>query len=350
MPSRIKIKDRYVGQNQPTYFIAEIGLNHNGSLEVAKKLIYEAKLAGADAVKFQKRNSKTIFTQAMLNSEYQSPHAYGVTYGEHREKLELDADSYLEIFEFASNIDIQVFASVWDKTSVDFMEQFGVHAYKIASADLDNWELIEKIALTNKPIILSTGMSNHTEIARTANFTRKLTEKYIFMHCTSIYPAKYEDLNLLFINKIKQISKGNPIGYSGHEVDILPSLIAQVLGVSVIERHITLDKSSKGSDHAASLLPIEFKELVELSLKLNDLLGTGEKLEIPDAVVKSRRKLGKSLYYSRDLPKGHRLKSDDLEAKSPGEGLAPSMKAKVLGSKLNRPVLFEELVQIEDLI
>lgn len=349
MPSKIKIKDKYVGPNHPTFFIAEIGLNHNGSLEKAKNLVYEAKLAGADAVKFQKRDSKSIFTHAMLRSEYRSPNSYGATYGEHRDTLELNSDAYHEIFEFASDIDVQVFASVWDKNSVDFMEGYDVHAYKIASADLDNWELIEKVASTNKPIILSTGMSNHADIVKTAKFTRKLTRKYIFMHCTSVYPAGYSDLNLMFINKIKEISKGNPIGYSGHETDIFPSLIAQVLGASVIERHITLDKMSKGSDHAASLLPAEFKELVETSNLLSEALGSGEKNEISDAVFQSKRKLGKSLYYSKDLPKGHKLRSEDLEAKSPGEGLAPNLKSKIIGSKLSKPVAFEKLVQLEDL-
>lgn len=349
MTNKIKIGDTYVGKGFPNYFIAEIGLNHNGSVEIAKQLMLAAKKAGANAAKFQKRNSDLIFTSAMLQSEYKSPHAYGASYGEHRKKLELDEDGYAEIFRYAQEIGIQVFASVWDEASIDFMENFGVHAFKIASADLDNWELIQRVAEKNKPILISTGMSTEKEIKNTIKFVRRLTNKFIFMHCTSDYPAVSTDLNLGFIHKLKEMCGNNPVGYSGHEKDLEPSIIAQVLGASVIERHITFNKESKGSDHSASLLPEEFNELIIRSKELVSMLGTGQKPTVSHSVLQSKRKLGKSLYYSRDLTMGHRLQADDLVAKSPSGGISPSEKDKLLKRKIKRDVNSEEMVLLEDL-
>ncbi len=346
---RIKIGTTYVGQNYPIFFIAEIGINHNGDLDTAKKLMLAAKNAGANAVKFQKRTIEEIFTAQSLGKVYDSPHAYGKTYGEHREALEFKIDDYRELFAFAKELEILLFASVWDFESVKFMEQFSVDAYKIASADMNYFGLIEAVSKTGKPLLISTGMATQGEIKKMIEFTRKHTAKYIVMHCTSSYPALDQELNIEFMNKIREWSKGNPIGYSGHEIDWLPSFIAALKGASVIERHVTLDKSLKGSDHSASLTPQEFLELTQNVKRLNAIMGSGEKINLSEKVIESKKKLSKSLYTNKVILQGATLTSSDIVTKTPGGGLEPNQIDSVVNKRVKRELENEHQISLEDL-
>jgi sialic acid synthase SpsE len=345
---RIKIGSTYVGINCPVFFIAEIGINHNGNIDVAKELILKAKNAGAHAVKFQKRNNKDVFTSVALDKKYESPHAYGKTYGEHREALEFEFEEYKELFLYAKSLDILLFASVWDLSSINFMKQFDVDAYKIASADMNYYDLIEQIALTNKPILVSTGMATQAQIKAAMKFTKGHTKKYIFMHCTSAYPSDDNDINLKFMKKIEGWSKGNPFGYSGHEKDWIPTLLATVNGASVIERHITLNKDSKGSDHSASLIPDEFAELVYTVGRFRNILGNGLKLELSDKVIESKKKLSKSIYTNRVIHPGHKILQDDIVIKSPGGGLDPNNLKFVLNKKAKYELGNEHQISLND--
>ena len=345
---RIKIGSQYVGQGIPTFFIAEIGINHNGHLETAKELIKNAKMSGANAVKFQKRNIEKIFTKKMLSEPYESVNSYGKTYGEHRLNLEFSREDYVELMNCAAELDILFFASVWDESSVDFMMDLNVDAFKIASADATNLRLIDKVAQTGKPILVSTGMSTEKEIQEIVRFVQARTSKYIFFHSTSLYPAKYTDVNLKFIDRLREITGENPIGYSGHEVDILPSLVSVVKGVSVIERHLTLDKSGKGSDHSASLIPSEFSDLVKQTRSIEQILGEGSKDSLSSQLILMKRKLGKSLYYASDLSSGHRLKKENLMLLSPGDGITPIEELSIVGKRLARNVVAEQQVMLED--
>lgn len=346
---KVKIGSKYVGQNYPVFFIAEIGINHNGDLNLAKKLISEAKKSGATAVKFQKRDVGEIFTAEFLNREYKSPHAYGKTYGEHRDALEFHYSDYKELFDYAKKLEILLFASVWDLKSVDFMERFSVDAYKIASADMSYFELIERVSSTGKPVLISTGMATQEEIKQVIRFTRNLTGKFIFMHCTSAYPADDNEINLNFMKRIALWSKGNPVGYSGHEKDWLPSLLAVVQGASVIERHLTLDKNLKGSDHSASLTPDEFYALVDNVRRFDAIYGDGQKQYLNDKVIESKKKLGKSIYTNRKILKGDTLTEKDVIVRSPGGGLAPNLLYLVLNKKAKISLDSEHQISITDL-
>jgi N-acetylneuraminate synthase/sialic acid synthase len=346
--SRVKIGATYVGPGYPTFFIAEIGINHNGDISIAKELILKAKKAGANAVKFQKRVSSEIFTESMLKESYIGPNSYGSTYGEHRAALEFSFDQYSELKKYADQHDILFFASVWDEKSVDFMNDLGVHAFKIASADAVNLRLIDKVINSSKPILISTGMSTKKEIELVVKHVRKLTKKFIFFHSTSLYPASHESLNLAYISKLIEMCSPNPIGYSGHEADLLPSLIAISLGATIIERHLTLDKNAKGSDHSASLLPEEFDELVSWSKQYKIILGKSYKPDLSEELLKMRRKLGKSLYYSTSLPKGHKISSHNIKLLSPGDGLSPLVEKKFVGRKLKQSVEAQKAIREED--
>ena len=346
--SKVKIGTNYVGQNCPVFFIAEIGINHNGDLEMAKKLILEAKNSGADAVKFQKRDIEKIFTTQSLGKTYESPHAYGKTYGEHRRALEFGLSEYQELFSYAKDLKILLFASVWDTESIKFMEQFSVDAYKIASADMNYYELIQNVIQTGKPILISTGMATQDQIKDVIKFTRRKTSKYIFMHCTSAYPAEDQEINLAFMERIRSWSKGNPIGYSGHEIDWLPSFIAAINGAKVIERHLTLDKNSKGSDHSASLVPNEFSHLTKSVKRFDAIMGNGVKLELSNKVSESKKKLGKSIYTKRVILKGTRLALSDIVVKSPGGGLEPNQIGLILNKRVAEELPDEHQISIKD--
>jgi sialic acid synthase len=345
---KIKIGTTYVGQTCPVFFIAEIGINHNGDLNIAKKLMLAAKEAGANAVKFQKRNMGEIFTVETLNKLYDSPHAYGKTYGEHRNALEFEVNEYQELFNYAKKLDILLFASVWDMESVRFMEQFSVDAYKIASADMNYFQLIKRVADTGKPILISTGMDTQDQIKKMIKFTQKHTSKYIVMHCTSSYPAEDQDLNLGFMEKILKWSGGGPIGYSGHEIDWLPSFIATIKGAKVIERHLTLDKSLKGSDHSASLTPDEFFKLTQSVIRFETIIGNSEKTQLTNKVIESKKKLGKSIYTNKAIPIGSKLTRGDIVIKSPGGGLEPNQVDLILNKRVINSLETEHRISLED--
>jgi N-acetylneuraminate synthase len=228
------------------------------------------------------------------------------------------------------------------------MEQFSVDAYKIASADMNYYELIKNVAESNKPILISTGMATDKQIREVIKFTKQHTSKYIFMHCTSVYPAEDQEINLKFMRKIQDWSLGNPVGYSGHETDLLPSLIASINGARVIERHLTLDKSAKGSDHAASLYPTEFAELIKITKRSIVILGNGVKQDLSEKLIESKNKLSKSLYTNKVILKGSRITMQDLVVKSPGGGLEPNQVKLILGKKARSEMSEEHQISLSD--
>lgn len=285
----IKIRDKLIGDGQPVFIIAEIGINHNGDVEIAKKLIDIAKEAGCDAVKFQKRTVDIVYTKEELEKPRESP--FGTTNGDLKRALEFGERQYGEVDRYCKEKDIIWFASPWDEKSVDFLEKFNVPAYKIASASLTDDNLLKHVKATKKSVILSTGMSTVEQIDHAIKTIG--TENLAIMHCTSTYPSKLEELNLRVINFLKQ--KYNvPIGYSGHEVGINPSVIAVVEGACIIERHITIDRSMWGSDHAASLEPTGLQKMVRDIRSIPTILGDGKKIvydsEIP--IMKKLRRKG----------------------------------------------------------
>ena len=273
--------------NSNTYFIAEIGINHNGDLQNAFKLIQAAKLAGCDAVKFQKRNPKECVPKKEWNILRDTPWGK-MTYIDYKEKIEFNENDYKKIINFCKKIDIDWFASCWDISSVRLMKKLKIPCYKIASASLTDLKLLREIKKTKKPVILSTGMSTMKQIHIAVKILGQ--KNLAILHCNSSYPAKYEELNLNLIKKFKKIFPNSIIGYSGHEIGLSPSAAAVVLGAKIIERHITLDKSMWGTDQQASIEPLGFARLIKDVRTIEKSLGRQEKI-----VYSSEKKVMKKL-------------------------------------------------------
>jgi len=258
--NEIIIENKIIGKNQPCYIIAEIGVNHNGSLSLAKKLIVAAIDSGADAVKFQKRNLESLYRKDALDNPNSESQGFEILLGELKE-IELSENDYFEIVDYCKEKKITFLCTPWDPISVDFLEELKIPAYKIASGDMTNFPLIKYISKTKKPMIISTGMSTLEEVEKMIDFVKSLNVPFVILHTNSTYPSPVESLNLnlipLYLQKFDV-----PVGFSGHETGIIGSLTAANLGAVIIERHITLDKSMKGLDHSSSLEPDEFKELV----------------------------------------------------------------------------------------
>lgn len=268
----VKIGNTLVGDNHPCFIVAEIGINHNGDIEVAKKLIDLAKLSGCNAVKFQKRTVDVVYTSEELSKPRETP--FGNTNGDLKYGLEFGFEEYQEIDRYCRERHIPWFASCWDEDSVDFIDQFDVPCYKIASASLTDDNLIRHNKAKGKPIIMSTGMSTLEQVDRAVNIIGK--DDLIILHTTSTYPAIHKELNLSVIPALRK-RYGIPVGYSGHETGIPSSVAAVALGACVVERHITLDRAMWGSDQAASLGPSGIIKMVKEIRLVEDAMGDGVK-------------------------------------------------------------------------
>ncbi len=287
--SGVKIGKKLIGDGEPCYVIAEIGINHNGNLDIAKRLISVAVAAGCDAVKFQKRTIEVVYSAEELARPRDSP--FGATNGDLKEALEFDTDDFEEIDKYCKAVNIPWFVSCWDEGSVDVIAQFDVPCFKIASASLTDDHLLQHTRAKGKPIILSTGMSTYQEIDHAIDVLGK--QDLLVMHSCSTYPAYYEELNLRVIPTMRERYEV-PIGYSGHETGISSSVAAAVLGACAVERHVTLDRSMWGSDQAASLEPNGITRLIRDIRLVEQSMGDGVKRvyerELP--IIKKLRRVG----------------------------------------------------------
>ena len=293
MKNLILSNGRQIGTGHPCYIIAEIGINHNGSLETAKQLIDEAVNAKVDAVKFQKRTPELAVPRDQWEVPRETPWGT-MSYIDYKRKTEFGKAEYAEIDRYCKERGIDWFASAWDTESVDFLEPYDPVLYKLASASLTDFELIEKILHTRRPLILSTGMSTLNEIQEAVRFVNDFQKDYplLIAHSTSAYPCKPEELNLKMIQTLGELFPGTPIGYSGHETGLVTTTAAVTLGATFIERHFTLDRSMWGSDHAASVEPQGFQRLVRDIRDIEKALGDGIK-KVYDSEISSMKKLRK---------------------------------------------------------
>jgi N-acetylneuraminate synthase len=275
MAREIRIGDRTVGDGYPVYVIAEIGINHNGDLSIAKQMIDAAVHAGVEAVKFQKRTPEISTPPEQQKQMRETPWGY-ITYLDYRHKVEFNEEQYCEIDRYCKEKCIKWMVSVWDEPSVDFMEKFDTPAYKLPSASLTDLGLIRKARATGKPLILSSGMSTMEQIKKAVDIAGE--KNLVVMHCTSTYPCEPEELNLKMIETLRREFPELPIGYSGHEVGLVPSSIAVALGACMVERHLTLDRAMWGSDQAASVEPGGFERLVKYLRVTEASLGDGVKM------------------------------------------------------------------------
>jgi len=274
---KIKLTEkRMIGQNEPPFIIAEIGNNHNGNLDTAFELIKIAKDIGVDAVKFQVKNIEKSFAKELLNSLYVNENSFGNTYREHKMALEFSEEQLKQIYEYAKELDIICFSTPFDTDSVEILETIKNPIYKISSFHVTDLPLIERVCKTNKPIILSTGMSSIDEIDNAINLIRKYTEQFVLMHCISSYPTSDEDVNLSVIPMLRD-RYNCPVGYSGHERGIAICTSSVALGACAIERHFTTDRSMKGPDHASSVEPIGFRNIISRSKKIFLAMGDPNK-------------------------------------------------------------------------
>jgi len=290
----ITIDKRVVSQDESyVYIVAEIGNNHQGSLEEAKTMFRVAKECGADAVKLQKRDNLTLYTEALYNKVYDNPNSFGTTYGEHREFLEFGKEEYLELKRYAEELQIDMFATAFDIPSADFLEEVGVPAYKIASGDLTSTPLLEHVARKGKPIILSTGGGQMDDIQRAYDTIMPINRQLFILQCTAAYPAKTEDLNLNVISRLRERFPDVVVGLSDHENGIAMAIAAYMLGARVVEKHFTLNHTAKGTDHAFSLEPTGFRKLVRDLRRLPLALGSGHK-DVRDIEKEPIRKMSKA--------------------------------------------------------
>lgn len=288
MRKEVTVGNKIIGDNSPCFVIAEIGINHNGSVDLAKRMIDEAVMAGCDAVKFQKRTVTKVYTPEEL--DVYRPNYYGNTNRDLKLGLELSYEDYCIIDEYCRDKKIMWFASCWDLDSVDFIEQFDVPCHKVASAMLTDDEFLLKLKSLGKPILLSTGMSSMEEIRHAVDLLGE--DNLVLFHCTSTYPTNHTEINLRVIEAFRE-EFSCPIGYSGHERGLLPSILSVELGANSVERHITVDRTLWGSDQAASLEPEGLRRMVRDIREVKKILGDGNK-KVYDSELPVRDKLRKT--------------------------------------------------------
>lgn len=328
------------------YVIAEIGNNHNGSLERAIQMIDLSIDMGVDCVKFQMRHLDEVYRQRTLSKNGED---LGTEYVlDLLRRFELSIDEHRQLHAYCENKGIQYLCTPWDSKSVDILNDLNVPAFKVASADLTNLPLLDKLTLSGKPLILSTGMSQSHEIAITANFLKRRNASFVLLHCNSTYPAPLHDINLKWIHELRKI---HPlVGYSGHERGINVSLAAAALGACVIERHFTLDRKMEGPDHAASLTHSEFKLMIDGVRQIEEALGDGVERKISQGEMINRENLGKSLVSTSNLKRGLVITAEHVKVRSPGQGLSPQRYEDLLGRVLQHDMREEDFFYPTDLV
>jgi len=337
-----------ISDNSDCFVIAEIGHNHQGSVQKAKDLFKAAAECGVNAVKLQKRNNKGLFTRAMYASPYDNENSFGATYGQHREALEFGREEYLELKQTAQDLGLIFFATAFDFDSIDFLEQVGVPAYKIASGDLKNTPLQKAIARTGKPIIMSTGGGTMEDVQRAYDAIMPINPQLCILQCTGGYPVEPEDMNLRVISSYRSCFPDIVVGLSDHQNGIAMAVVAYTLGARVIEKHFTLNRAWKGTDHAFSLEPVGMRKMVRDLKRARQAMGSDIKQPMP-CELRPIMKMSKKIVAARDLPAGHCLSEADLAFKSPGDGLSPSALEQVLGKPLRRALQEEEPLSLDDL-
>jgi len=345
----LQLGNKNVGDGHPAFIIAEIGINHQGDVSIAKNLIQKAKECGADAVKLQKRSISRILTKSGLEMAYDNRNSFGKTYGEHKIALELSEADYRELNIFCQKLDIIFCASGWDEESIGFLDELGIPFFKMASADLTNFPLLIHTAKKNKPMILSTGMADMKMVQAAYSQVNPINNQIAILQCTSTYPSAFSEVHLNVLQTYMKEFPDTVIGYSGHEQGIAIPPAAVALGAKIIERHFTLDRTMKGGDHAASLEPQGFAKMVRDIRHIEEAMGNTEK-KIQESEAPVFRKLAKSIVSAVNINSGETITTEMLTTKGPGTGISPMRLNELLGkiSKIDIPadqVIMEEDIQ-----
>ncbi|MGE4430289.1 MAG: N-acetylneuraminate synthase [Sphingobium sp.] len=348
MNKLLSLADRTIGPHHPCFIIAEIGVNHNGDVDLAAKLIRAARDAGADAVKFQTFKADHLVVQATPTAAYQKANTNLSDQHAMLAELELSESAHLVLLEQCRAENILFLSSPFDLESIDMLDRLDVPAFKVPSPDCVSQSYLSHMGSKQRPVILSTGMCDMEEVAFGVNTLRNAGSGDIaLLHCTSCYPAPSDEINLRAIPALSDVM-GLPVGYSDHSDGIAVSIAAVALGACIIEKHMTLDRDLPGPDHKASLEPAEFAAMVAGIRNVELALGNPVKTSQP--CEESARQLGRrSVAVKRNLPAGHKLTADDLILLRPGTGLLPRMEGLIIGRILGRPVAANTLLAIEDL-
>ena len=342
----LRLADREVRDDGDCFVIAEIGHNHQGSLKQAIELFEQAAECGADAVKLQKRDNRSLYTTDYYNRPYDHENSFGPTYGEHREVLEFGKVEYLELQEVAKDLGLVFMSTAFDVPSADFLAELDVPAYKIASADLSNTPLLRHVAQLGKPMIMSTGGHRLEDVRRAYETVAPINSNLAFLQCTAGYPPAWQELDLRVIDTLRREFPDAVIGFSGHDSGIAMAVAAYVLGARILEKHFTLNRAMKGTDHAFSLEPQGMEKMVRDLRRVRVACGDGEK-KVYETEAAPITKMGKKLVAARNLPAGHVLAEDDIAAKSPGDGLPPYELDRLIGRRLRYPVTAELALTFE---
>lgn len=344
----LTIQNKVIDDNSDCFVIAEIGHNHQGSIEICKQLFKAAKECGVDAVKLQKRHNKKLYTKEFYDSVYNSENAFGPTYGLHREALEFNKEQYRELQNYARKLNLIFFATPFDFESVDLLKDLDIPAFKIASGDLTNIPLLQYIAKVGKPIIMSTGGGSIEDVKRAQNIIMSINSQLAILQCTASYPSEFSELDLQVISTYQEYFAENIIGFSAHDNGIAMSVAAYVLGARIIEKHFTLNRIMKGTDHAFSLEPIGMRKLVRDLRRVRIALGDGAK-KIYESEKNGILKMRKKIVAAHNLIKGQTLMNKDIDCKSPGDGLHPYLIEDLIGKRLRRAIKEGEAITLKDI-
>ena len=334
-----------VGRGHSTFLIAEIGINHNGSVDLAKELVDLAKTSGADCVKFQLRDMAALYRGGTGSEGEDLGPQYTLDL---LSRFNLPAEQLFEVFDHCREVDVDIMCTPWDAPSVDALVGYGVPALKIASADLTNHALLTHAAASGTPLVVSTGMSTETEIRESVSVLRASGTPYALLHCQSTYPAPFKDVNLRYLTRLAELGDC-PVGYSGHERGFHVALAAVAMGATIVEKHFTLDRAMEGNDHKVSLLPGEFAEMVQRVREVEEALGSSEPRAVSTGEMMNRVNLAKSLVAARDIEPGELIDRGALDIKSPGRGLQPNALERLVGRTANRALRAGDFFYATDL-
>lgn len=350
MSQRIQVSpNRWIGESEEPYIIAEIGINHNGSFELCKEMIKEAAHAGVDAVKMQKRTIAEMYTKDALDVPYDKPYSFGRTYGEHKLALEFTDEQYFELQEFTHNLGVEFLVSGFDSTGFEFIEKkLNVPIHKVASPFITDYPLLKQVAEYGKPIFLSTGMHTMEEIKASVEFIKQINDKLMVFHAVTMYPVPNNQVNLNVIRTFKE-ELGTLVGYSSHDTGVAIPAAAIALGACVIEKHFTLDRTMIGPDHAASAESRGMELIKKYSTVVWQSLGSTER-EMNEHEQNARIKYGVSVTSRRSIPEGKIIEESDIMVKCPGGGISPVEYWNLVGKKARKNILADKTIYDGDIV
>lgn len=349
MNKRIQVgPNRWIGESEEPYVIAEIGINHNGSFELCKKMIAAAAHAGVDAVKMQKRTIEEMYTKDALDVPYTKPYSFGKTYGEHKHALEFSDEQYIELQKYAHSLGVEFLVSGFDSTGFEFIEKvLNVPVHKVASPFITDYPLLKQVAEYGKPIFLSTGMHTMEEIKASVEFIKQFNDKLMVFHAVTMYPVPLEKVNLRVISTFKE-ELDTLVGYSSHDNGVAVPAAAVALGACVIEKHFTLDRTMIGPDHAASAEPRGMELIKKYTKAVQQSLGNPHR-DMNEHEQAARIKYGVSVTTKRPLKVGQTITEEDIMVKCPGGGISPVQYWDLFGKKATKDIAADKTLYDGDI-